>query len=196
MTYCEFKLGVPIWDISDDEDGDSPAIRSLFNLLSITPPETSLDSLYDSFYDYSTAKYMGDPWGRIGRGDVLIFFSDTDVNTFIAIDMFNEATDQMSIIGIEVCASRDCMAEIKKILQSIRSSAEVASVLLAGNLGLREELTVNKFPRLVQNHDTEVLQHAQVFQGGKLTHDTRSRPNLRSGTDRRNKQNRNDNGGF
>jgi hypothetical protein len=45
MEYREFKLAVPLWDISDEEEGDTPAIRSLFSLLAVTPPENSLANL-------------------------------------------------------------------------------------------------------------------------------------------------------
>ena len=174
MTYREFKLGVPIWDISDDDDGDTPAIRSLFSLLSVTPPERSLASLYHSFYDYSAARYNGDPWGRIGRGDVLIFISDPDENSFIAIDMFDEATDQMNMVEIDISAPEALADEVAAILKSIRLSAEVASALLDGNLGIREALSVEGFPRLVKNHDTEVVQHALYFRSGRAIHATSS----------------------
>ncbi|QDT99263.1 MBL fold metallo-hydrolase [Gimesia aquarii] len=172
LAYREFKLGVPIWDISDD-DCDSPLIRTLFTILSVTPLKTSLLNNYDSFYDYSAARYNGDPNARCGRGDILIFVSDSDDNSFIAIDMFEEATDSMNLIGIEICAPQTCADEIAGIMQSIRSSAEVSTALLDGNLGLREDLAIDNFPRLVPNHDTEVLQHAQVYRGGSLIHATK-----------------------
>jgi hypothetical protein len=173
MEYREFKLRVPIWDISDAADGDSAAMRSLFRQLSVTPPDRSLASLYDSFYDYSAAQYSGDPHGRIGRGDVLIFVSDADDLSFIAIDMFDEASDQMNTVGIKICAPDVCGDEIARILESIKSTAEVSSALLQGSLGLQESLSIQNFPRLVQSHDTEVLQHAQVFRGGRLIQTTK-----------------------
>lgn len=174
MTFREFKLRVPVWDISDDDDGDCAAIGSLFAILSVTPPKTSLARLYDSFYDHSAARYVGDPYGRIGRGDVLIFVSDADNDCLIAIDMFDEATDQMNTIEIEIRAPDDRANEIEQILQSIRSSAEVASALLQGNLGIKESLAIENFPRRVPNHDTEAVQQAQVFRGGCLIHATSS----------------------
>jgi len=174
MTYSEFKLRVPIHDISDDDDGDSAAIGRLFAILSVTPAETSLARLYHSFYDYSAARYNGDPYGRIGRGDVLIFTSDADNDCFIAFDMFDEATDQMNTIGIEIRGPDDRANEIEQILKSIRSSAQVASALLQGNLGIRESLAIENFPRRVPNHNTEAIQQARVFQGGCLIHATGS----------------------
>jgi len=168
MPYHEFKLRVPIWDISNHDEGNTPAIRSLFSLLSVTPPNSSLASLYNSFYDNSAAEHIGDPAGRFGRGVVLIFISETDENSFIAIDMFLEATDQMNTVEIGICAPESCANEVAAIMKSIRLSAEVASALLEGNLGMRGTLSRNGFPRVVTNHKTEVIQHAQFFRGGKL----------------------------
>ncbi|WP_145370846.1 hypothetical protein [Maioricimonas rarisocia] len=172
--YREFKLRVPIWDISDDDDGDCSDIASVFAILSVTPPETPLARLYDSFYDVSAARYNGDPHGRIGRGDVLIFLSDADDECFIAIDLFDEDTDQMNTIGIGLRAPSDRAQEIERHLQSIRSSAEVASALLQGDLGIKDSHSVEHFPRVVPNHDTEAVQHAQFFRGGCLIHATSS----------------------
>ena len=174
VAYREFKLRVPIGDISDDEDGDSAAVRSLFAILSVTPPDTPLVCLYDSFYDHSAARYPGDPCGRIGRGEVLIFSGDTDDECFIAIDMFHEATDQMNTIAIALRGPKRCAREIVRVLESVRSSAEVASAVLQGNLGIKEAFAIENFPRLVANCDTEVLQHAQVFRGGCLVQATGS----------------------
>ncbi|MBM81646.1 MAG: hypothetical protein CMJ78_13790 [Planctomycetaceae bacterium] len=172
-TYREFKLRVPIWDISDD-DGDSTNTESLFAILSVTPHHTSLAQLYDSFHDYSAARDDGDPYGRIGRGDLFIFTSDVDDDCFIAIDMFDEATDQMNTIEIAIRTPEDRANNIEQILQSIRSSAEVATALLQGDLGLKESLTIENFPRIIPNHDTEAVQQAQVYRGGCLIHTTES----------------------
>ena len=158
-TYREFKLRVAIWDISD-HDGDSIQIESLFAILSVTPHESSLARLYDSFYDYSAARYNGDPYGRIGRGDLLIFTHDVDDDCFISIDMFDEATDQMNTIEIALRTPNDRANDIEQILQSIRSSAEVASALLQGDLGLKESLAIENFPRTVPNSDTDAIQQA------------------------------------
>lgn len=169
-NYCEYRLRVPIWDISDDVVGDSDAIRSLFATLNVPPPEAPLHLLYEQFYDYTAAP----PYGRKGRGDVLIFASDVDDACFIAIDMFDEVTDQMNTVGIELRVRRDCAEKVRGLLQSIRSSAEVSSVLLEGELGIIESLAPENFPRQVQGHDGVAMQHAQFFRSGCLVYATSS----------------------
>jgi len=167
MPYREFKLRVPIGDISNRDEGESLTIRSLFTTLSVTPPKEFLANLYDSFYHYPSAKYPGDPWGRIGRGDMLIFAGDSDQDTLIAIDMFDKATDQMNTVEILVSCPESFAGEVASAMQSIKSSAEVSSALLEGNLGIRETLRTNCFPRLVTNNNTKVMQYARFFRGGR-----------------------------
>ncbi|WP_442483455.1 hypothetical protein [Aeoliella sp. SH292] len=169
-NYCEFKLRVPIGDISDDTFGDIDVIRSLFATLYVTPPEASLDRLYEQFYDYTAAH----PNGRKGRGDVLIFASDADDECFMAIDMFDDVTDQMNTVGIELRVPRDCADKVRGLLQSIRSSAEVSSALLEGDLGIKESLAAENFPRHVQGHGGVTIQHAQFFRRGCLVYATSS----------------------
>ena len=174
MSYREFNLQVPIWDLCDDDECDTPAIRSLFSLLSVTSPYSPLVSLYHSFYDYSSARYLGDPNASIGRGDMLIFIGDADENSLIAIDTFREATDQMNTVEIDVCSPPSVAEEVATIMKSISLSAEVSSALLDGNLGIREKLSMSNFPRHVASHNSHVMQHAQFFRGGKVIHTTRS----------------------
>lgn len=170
MSYREFRLGVTIADISDVETGDSAAIKSLFALLGITPPETSLAAIYDSFYDCEAASTRGSPAGRGGRGDVVILVSDSDNNVFLAVDMYNESTDQMNAVGIEISAPAKCGEQVAKALASLRSTAEVYSALLDGNLGVRESLAVEEFPRVVNDNGREVMQNVHVFRGGRRIH--------------------------
>ena len=173
MGYQEFKLTVPIWDLSDESgERDSADVTALFALLDVTPPRTTLDDLYDSFFDSSAVR--GYPYGRIGRGDLCMFLSNTNDETFIAFDMFNEATDQMNGVSIQVRAPERHADEIRRLMQSIRTGAEAASALLHGDLGLQAELALGNFPRRVKNHDAEVLQDVQVFKDGQLLHSSKA----------------------
>ncbi|QGJ71408.1 Hypothetical protein PBC10988_31130 [Planctomycetales bacterium 10988] len=173
MNYQEFKLLVPIWDISeevgdDEEEIDSKEIQSLFRLLSIVPPPQSLSDLYHSFYDESAAKYQGDPTPRMNRGDFILFQNAVDENVFLAIDMFNEPTDQMATIHLFVSVPLALADQAGKLLKTIRAEAEISSALLEGNLGIREELALENFPRLVPSLDRKVPQHVQVYRYGKI----------------------------
>lgn len=169
MAYREFKLGVPIWDISDDDKGDSHLVRKLFTILGVTPPATSLMEIYLSFYDEAAAEYVGDPDARANRGDLFVFRSETDDKTLIAFDMFDSPTDAMNVVSIAISAPRDCGDEIAGVLESIRSSGEVTTALLDGNLGVQEELAKENFPRTVSETDgEEVWQHVRVYRGGKM----------------------------
>lgn len=159
-------MGAPIWDISDDDE-DSPLIQSLFHLLRVTPPEASLLELYLSFTDYSTG-YRN----RINRGDFLFFLSDDEDKSFLGFDMFADPTDSMDVVSIIVCAPYAHGDEIKEVLESIRDSAEVFTALLDGNLGVQEDCAIKNFPRIMSHDDPIVVQHAQVFRGGKLIHQT------------------------
>jgi hypothetical protein len=103
---------------------------------------------------------------------MVIFVSDTDTNALIAFDMFQEPTDQMSSVEIEVCAPMPHADEVAAILRTIRSSAEVASALLDGNLGIRETLLTERFPRYLMVHGEKLRQDAQFFCRGKVVHAT------------------------
>jgi hypothetical protein len=170
MAYEEFQVRVPIWDLSTAE-GDSEETGSLFEILNVTRMKTSLRAKYDSYYDDTVAGPWGrtrGPWGRVGRGDLRMFLSNTDDDTFIAVDMFDEATDQMNTVSLEVRAQACSALQVCALMQSIRAGAEVASDLLQGNLGIKETLAFGNFPRHVKNHMSTALQHIQVYKNGKL----------------------------
>jgi hypothetical protein len=50
----------------------------------------------------------------------------------------------------------------------------VASALLDGNLGIRETLSRDSFPRYLTGHREKLRQDAQFFCGGKIIHATGS----------------------
>jgi hypothetical protein len=74
MGYVEFKVGVPIFDLSDDDRQDCTEIRAICGLVDIRRPKKSLDELYESFYDPITRRNRG--------GDLFVFVADSDARTF------------------------------------------------------------------------------------------------------------------
>lgn len=161
MQYIDFKLHVPIVDLTDldnDEDNDSEAVAALFNVLSVTRPNETLYAIYNSFND---PRYAA-PYSRMGRGDVMMFVSDADENVFISIDMYAEPTDQMGSVGIEIRAPQTDSPTIRMLLAEIRTAAEVASALLEGDLGLENRLSS------VMERRGKACHYTQVFRKGEL----------------------------
>jgi hypothetical protein len=151
MNYCEFELSVPIYDLSQEDEGDCVEMRELFALLEIATPGTTLASLYHC-------------------GDLLLFLSEKDEQSFIAVDMFAQPTDQMNTVVVTVRAPFNLKDDVYTLMKSLRAAAEVFSALLHGNLGRAGSLAPDKFPRVVTDHDFEAVQHIQVFRGGSVVY--------------------------
>ena len=170
MTYVEFRLSVPISDLGDDDSRDIAEVTALLAKLGITPLEQSLEDQYDSYYDWAE-HHRG--VARVNRGDVRIYQSETDSKTFLSVDMLREATDSEGMVEICVCCSETIAAGVQSLLEEIRDRAEVASPLLSGNLGIQNYLALQKFPREVRSGGQLVLQHVEVYRGGKLERTSR-----------------------
>jgi len=166
MNYVEFRLTVPIFDLGGENSKDCAEICAICEELGVTRLEQSLDEQYHSIYDYACARYPGDPSGRIGRGDIRVVLADLDDQTFLSVDMFAEATDQMNTVELGVRCAESHVARVSTLLGAIRNEAEVCSALLQGNLGLAEKLQPGNFPRQVNNNGNIALQHVTIYRGG------------------------------
>ena len=172
MNYVELRLSVSIYDLFDDlgEDGkDCAEICELFKQLGITPLEQSLpEQFHYCYYVYANIGSNGDSIREACPGDIRAFLASSDDETFLVIDLFEEATDQMSVVEIGVRCPQARVDRVLMLFRSIRERAAVASALLQGNLGLKEELQLSKFPREVINGYETALQHLSIYQGGVL----------------------------
>jgi hypothetical protein len=168
MNYVEFRLTVPIGALVGEDFKDRVEICAVCEQLGITRLEESLGEQYDSFFDFASARYLGDPNGRSGHGDVRVFQADSDDQIFLSVDMFSEATDQMNTVQVGVRCTEFQDAIVSMLLRTIRLDAEVSSALLKGNLGIGEELATRKFPRKVDNNGNTTLQHISIYRSGKL----------------------------
>lgn len=167
MSQVEFKLRVPIYDLEDD-DKDCLEIQAIREAVGITWSGPSLGDQYDAFREPDSARYFGDPWARIGRGDIHLFLADQDEDSFLAIDLYQDCTDQMNTVELWVRCPSDIADRVSQLLRSIRQKAEVASALLEGDLGLRDAVSREKFPREVKDGGAVMIQHISIYHLGTL----------------------------
>jgi hypothetical protein len=165
MGYVEFRLSVPISELDDDESHDCAEVVALFAVLGISPAELSLNDQYRTYCDWTEHNHGN---GRVNRGDVRIYRSETESKTFLSVDMFNEATDWMATVELCVCCCESVAGKVLELLQAVHDRAEFKSALLSGNLGIQEELALQKFPRKIRSGEQITLQHVQVYYQGKL----------------------------
>ena len=165
MKYTEFKLSVPIWCLTTDDDQDVKELSDLYELLNADGIGEPLGVKYDSYTDHSRSGYPADPRQRIGRGNVVKVLSNDDAEAFVAFDLFAEPTDQMDMIEILIRVPNASAEKIEQILRQVRSAAEVASALLRGNLGVGENLDPAHFPKQFEGYQQrlEVYRHAQTI---------------------------------
>src|SRR5262245_52458976 len=168
MSHVEFRLTVSISDLEDEDGNDCAEICAICQVLGVTRLGQSLTEQYDSFYDQARAGHIGDPGARIGRGDVRVFQADADEQTFLSVDMFDEATDQMNTVELGVRCAEPHADRVATLLRSIRERVEVLSAFLQGNLGLRGKLDLASFPRQVNTGGDVALQHISVYRRGVL----------------------------
>ena len=154
MKHKEFKLGVPILNLSDEDDGDCSDLKELYRLLDVTPLAKPLICQFDQFDSLDE--------------DVLLFRSDVDSDSFLAIDMMRDPTDQMSVVGLLLCSKMSLASEVFDRLQSLQQNAEVMTALCHGDLGLMADLQLSNFPRRFQYAGSTTIQNMQVYQFGEL----------------------------
>ena len=170
MHYIESSILFTIFDLAGEDDRRNCAeISSICDLMTITLPNQSLRELYRSFHDYTAASYFGDPTARIGRGDLFIFMADVDQQSFLTVDMFNSATDQMNTVTCGVRCDASLADSVATNLRSLHDRSEITgTALLNGSLGLMDLLDLSKYPRCVNNDGQSTMQHVAVYRFGAL----------------------------
>lgn len=86
--YIEFSFYLPFFDLIEDTN-EVFCLEELMRQLNI---RFNIMELYDRYISY------GEGPCRAGQGDVFVFFTKDDKDSFILIDLFNDFTDQHNMI--------------------------------------------------------------------------------------------------
>ncbi|TVX96269.1 hypothetical protein [Cohnella terricola] len=117
--YIEFSFYLPFFDLIDDTD-ETSSLEELMRQFDLSLNIEGLDNQYLSY---------GDGAFRAGKGDIFVFFKKDDKESFILIDLFNDFTDQHNMVKLGVRCEVNKDKQIRNILSSIHSRAEIKSSL-------------------------------------------------------------------
>ncbi|WP_019640773.1 hypothetical protein [Paenibacillus fonticola] len=129
-AYTEISFYLPFFDLIDDTD-EASSIENLFRQFNIN---LDLTELYNKYKSY------GEGPNSVGKGDVLVFFKREDKESFILIDLFHDFTDQYSMVKLGVRSSIKNFGEIKDVIYSIYSRAEIKSKIKESSNLLKREI--------------------------------------------------------
>ena len=117
IEHTEFKLGVTVWSLETEDGKPSDEILAICRLLDADELAVSPAEMYP-------------------RADPLVLRSKADPKTFLAIDLTEDPTDQMEVVGLAVRCDERIADAIQQKLKVIRECSDIKTALLRGNLGL------------------------------------------------------------
>jgi hypothetical protein len=146
IAATEFAICVSIGDLVvwPEEFSDFPEKNPRFSeILETLGVEIDLVSLYQS--------YVGNI-ARAGRGDVWVYELQTDPHTLVAIDLYNEMTDQMDLIQIYVRCRQSIAEHVATLVAAFfnNSSTQVFASQQSISRELRDAVDTGKFPRRIE----------------------------------------------
>jgi len=77
------------------------------------------------------------PAGMYPRAEPVLLSSKIDPGVFLSIELTEEPTDQMEVVGLSVRCDDTVADAVHERLKSICERSQVRTALLRGNLGLR-----------------------------------------------------------
>jgi hypothetical protein len=93
---------------------------------------------------------------RAGRGDVHVYDFENDPSTVVALDTFNDPTDQLDLVTLYIRCNSSQRATVSELVQRFFSvaSVQVHAAQRSVSSALREAIDSRRFPRLVANGST------------------------------------------
>jgi hypothetical protein len=141
FAICVSMSDVVIWpDESSDITEPSPRLQAVFELLGVN---INLVSLH---HDYFHNRF------RAGSGNIHIYERNEDPNTVIAIDLYNEPTDQMDLIHIYIRCNKSITEKVA-ILASYFFNSASTQVMLSQQCiskNLRDAIDRTRFPLFIE----------------------------------------------
>lgn len=124
---------------SETASAQHPTLHAIFSEL-----EAKIDILpiVNSYFD-NTA--------RAGRGDVHVYRFEGDLNTVVAIDTYNDPTDQMDLVVLYVRCEISRRAQVSKLVWDFfnGASVQVRASQSCISTALRNTVDSGNFPRSV-----------------------------------------------
>ncbi|EPY06205.1 hypothetical protein PAALTS15_15836 [Paenibacillus alvei TS-15] len=145
--YTEVSFYLPFFDLIDGTDQAS----SFEKLISLFHINLDITDLYNKYLSYGEGPYS------VGKGDVYVFFDRDDKESFILIDLFHDFTDQHNMVRLGVRSSIQHFREIKNVLNSIYSRAEIKSKINESNDLLKQE--ISDYPKEIRYGDRTYIKH-------------------------------------
>ncbi|MGN7763378.1 hypothetical protein [Paenibacillus sp. 22594] len=148
--YIEFSFYLPFFDLIDDTD-EVFCLEELMRQLNI---RFNIMELYDQYISY------GEGPCRAGKGDVFVFFTKDDKDSFILIDLFNDFTDQHNMVKLGVRCEVKYDKWIRNILNNIHSRAEIKSKIKESDDDLLKlEINSEDYPKEIRYGDQKYMKN-------------------------------------
>ncbi|MEK5239856.1 hypothetical protein NST99_29785 [Paenibacillus sp. FSL L8-0470] len=150
--YIEFSFYLPFFDLIDDMF----EVFSLEELMRQLNIRFNFMELCDQYLSY------GEGPSRAGKGDVFVFFTKDDRDSFILIDLFNDFTDQHNMVklGVRCEIKHDNDKRIRNILNNIHSRAEIKSKIKESNDDLLKlEINSEEYPKEIRYGDQKYIKN-------------------------------------
>ncbi|OKP88491.1 hypothetical protein A3844_07240 [Paenibacillus helianthi] len=144
--YIEFSFYLPFFDLIDD----TFEVFSLEELMRQLVIRFNFMELCDRYLSY------GEGPSRAGKGDVYVFFTEDDRESFILIDLFNDFTDQHNMVklGVRYEIKHQNDKQIRNILHNIHSRAEIKSKIKESDDDLLKlEINNEDYPKEIRYGD-------------------------------------------
>src|SRR4051812_10871921 len=110
--FVELEFYMPFYELfSSDQNNDNPIVKQAFELEELC---NKLSIAIDANILYETYKQTD-----YVNGDVFVFYSKGNKNTFIYLDLLKDEYDQMNMILIGVRIPMTIMADIKLIMMKL-----------------------------------------------------------------------------
>ena len=156
IAATEFEICVSMGDLVTwpDESAETPAPnprpQAIFEALG-----AKIDLLplhHDYFHDYA----------RTGRGNVHVYELNGDPVTVVAIDLYNEPTDQMDLIRLYIRCSQSASEQVAALVSNFfcNASTQVAASQQCISTKLRNVVDKGRFPlRIADSWFSQVQIH-------------------------------------
>lgn len=142
--YIEFSFYLPFFDLIDDTD----EVFSLEELMRKLNIRFNIMELYNQYLSYGKGP------SRAGKGDIFVFFTKDDKDSFILIDLFNDFTDQHNMVKLGVRCEINHDKRIRDIFNIIHSRAEIKSKINESDDDLLKlEINSEDYPKEIRYGD-------------------------------------------
>lgn len=125
------------WDESENCCGANQYLKKVVESLNV---QLDLVRLHDFYFDNIL----------VGRGDVHLYKESPDAESFIAVDLFKEPTDQLDLVSISVRCNTSRLKDIRLNMRSFFDSASCKVLLEETNISPRiiEKIDPENYPRI------------------------------------------------